>query len=202
MYKILKIEPKGSRMLVFLDNNISFLLYKGEIRKFNIVEEAFIEEAVYLEIIELLYKRARERALYLLDDSYKTEQQIQDKLKAGCYPEEIIHKVIEYLKEYGLIDDLRYCKLYIDYKSSSKSKKKLIQDLYMKGVQKNIIEQAFLESDYVEEDSLGKVIEKRISRYDLENPKDIQKLYRYLIGKGYQYGDVKIALSKYIENIY
>lgn len=201
MYKVLKIEAKGTRMLISLDNNISFLLYKGEMRKFNIVEEDFIEEAIYLEIIEVLYKRARERALYLLDDSYKTEQQIRDKLKAGYYPEEIIRRVIEYLKEYGLIDDLRYCRLYIDYKSMSKSKKQIIQDLYIKGVQKNTIEQAFLESDYVEEDSLRKVIEKRLSRYDLENSKDVQKFYRYLIGKGYPYGDVRKALSKYIENI-
>ena len=201
MYSVLKIEPKGNRILVTLDNDISFMLYKGEIRKYHIVENSVIDEETYLEIIEILYKRARERALYILDDNYKTVKQIREKLQNGYYPENIVKRVIAYLKEYGLVDDFRYAMLYIDYKSAVKSKKQLIQDLYVKGIEKEIIERAFEESGYTEEDSLRKVIEKKISKYDLGEQKEIQKFYRYLVGKGYHYGDIKKVLSKYIGNI-
>lgn len=202
MYKVLGVEQKGSRILVFLDNDISFLLYKKDIRVFNITEDAVIEKRVYQDIIETLYKRARERALYILDDGYKTEKQIRDKLISGYYPETVINRVIKYLKEYALIDDFKYCKLYIDYKASSRSKKQIIQELYIKGVSRDIIDNAFLDSEYNEEDSLMKVLEKKVTGYDLNSQKDVQRLYRYLIGKGYDYSEVKKALAEYVHNIY
>lgn len=197
MYTVIKLEPKGSRWHVFLDNNVDFLLYKGEVRKLNIKEGIYIDENQYQIIVEILYRRARERALYILDDAYKTKKQIKDKLKSGLYPVFVIDKVIEYLLEYDLINDYRYAMMYIDYKADSKSKRQIIQDLYSKGISKSIIDSAFEDTDFSDEDSLKKVIEKRISRYDLNERKDIDKLYRYLVGKGYSYNDVKRALSDY-----
>lgn len=197
MYTVVKLEPKGSRFHIFLDNGVDFLLYKGEVRKLSIQEGMCIDENQYQIITQILYKRARERALYILDDAYKTKKQVTDKLKSGLYPAFIIDKVIEYLTEYNLINDYRYAMMYIDYKASSKSKRQIIQDLYTKGIVKSIIDAAFEESDFSDEDSLKKVIEKRISRYDLNEKKDIEKLYRYLVGKGYAYNDVKRVLSEY-----
>lgn len=199
MYTVLKLEPKGSRWHVYLDNHIDFLLYKGEIRKFNIQEETCLDEKQYSTIMEILYKRARERALYILDNAYKTKKQIVDKLKSGCYPSFIIDRVIEYLTEYDLVNDYRYTMLYIDYKSESKSKRQMIQDLYSKGISKSIIDTAFENVDFSDDNSLKKVIEKRISRYNLNEKKDMEKFYRYLVGKGYAYSDIKRALSDYFD---
>ena len=147
MYTVMKLEPKGNRLHVYLDNDIDFLLYKSEVRKLNLEESVNIEETQYQIIIDILYKRARERALYILDDAYKTKKQIVDKLKAGCYPEFIIDRVIEYLTEYDLINDYRYASMYIDFKADSKSKRQITQDLYSKGVLKEIIDSAFENSD-------------------------------------------------------
>lgn len=195
MYTVMKLEPKGNRLHVYLDNDIDFLLYKSEVRKLNLEESVNIEETQYQIIIDILYKRARERALYILDNAYKTKKQIVDKLKAGCYPEFIIDRVIEYLTEYDLINDYRYASMYIDFKADSKSKRQITQDLYSKGVLKEIIDSAFENSDFTDEHSLNKIIEKRKGRYDLTNQKDIERFYRYLVGKGYAYHDVKRALS-------
>lgn len=197
MYTVIKLEPKGNRWHVYLDNDIDFLLYKSEVRKLNLVQDARIEEKQYEIIVDTLYKRARERALYILDDAYKTKNQIIDKLKAGCYPEFIIDKVVGYLVEYDLINDDRYASMYIDFKASSKSKRQIVQDLYLKGLSKETIDSAFENNDFSEEDSLKKIIEKRKCRYDLTNQKDIEKFYRYLIGKGYPYHEVKRVLSLY-----
>ena len=72
MYTVVKTIPKGSRIQITLDNGISFILYKGEVRRYKISENATIDEKSYNEIWDILYKRARERALYILDDGYKT----------------------------------------------------------------------------------------------------------------------------------
>lgn len=197
MYKVVRLELKGNRWHVFLDNDVNFLLYKGELKRLKLQEDSYINENQYETIIEILYKRARERALYLLDDAYKTKKQIVDKLKSGLYPEFVIDRVVEYLLKYDLVNDFRYATLYIDYKRSSKSRRKIIQDLHSKGIEKSIIDAAFEEVEFSDKDSLKKVIDKRISRYSLNERKDVEKLYRYLLGKGYHYEDVKSALSQY-----
>ena len=79
----------------------------------------------------------------------------------------------------------------------SKSKRQIVQDLMTKGIKKDVIDKAFEESDYTDEHSLNKILEKRIKRYNLEEPKELQKLYRYLVGKGYNYNDVKSAVRQY-----
>ena len=196
-----KLEAVNSRIKVYINGEVAFVLYKGEIRKFNISEGQEIGEEAFGELMSLLYNRAKERALYLLDKSYKTEKEIYDKLKSGFYPELIVQKVIGLFKEHDLINDLRYSVMYIDYKKNTKSKKQIIQELYRKGISKEIISTAFKENDFSERDSLDKLVEKRISKYDINDYKSINKLYQYLISKGYNYSDVKAAISRYTTTI-
>lgn len=199
MKKVILAEPAGAKVKVSLDNDLTFLLYKGEVKKFKLNADTLISDDTYAEIMELLYKRARERALYILDKAYKTEYQIREKLKTGLYPSEIINQVIDYLAEYKLIDDLRYSIMYIEYKETSKSRRQITQDLYIKGVKKDIIDIAFEEIGYSDEKALNYLISQKIKKYDINDKKELQKLYRYLLGKGYGYGEVKKALFSYID---
>ncbi len=196
---ITKLEPFGSRVKIYINNDFAFVLYKGEISKYGLKEGQEIPSNTYSVIMNKLFDRGKERALYMLDKSYKTKRYVMDKLKAGLYPESIIDKVVSFLEEINLINDLRYAEMYIDYKRGSKSKKQIVQDLYVKGVDKKLIDQAFEESDFSDTESLKKYIEKRKNKYDLSDRKDIQKFYSYLVSKGYSYGDVKDALRDYID---
>ena len=196
---VTKLEPFGSRVKIYINNDFAFVLYKGEISKYGLKEGQEIPSNTYSVIMNKLFDRGKERALYMLDKSYKTKRYVMDKLKAGLYPESIIDKVVSFLEEINLINDLRYAEMYIDYKRGSKSKKQIVQDLYVKGVDKKLIDQAFEESDFSDTESLKKYIEKRKNKYDLSDGKDIQKFYSYLVSKGYSYGDVKDALRDYID---
>ena len=196
---ITKLEPFGSRVKIYINNDFAFVLYKGEINKYGLKEGQEIPSNTYSVIMNKLFDRGKERALYMLDKSYKTKRYIMDKLKAGLYQESIIDKVVVFLEEINLINDLRYAEMYIDYKRASKSKKQIVQDLYVKGVDKKLIDQAFEDSDFSDRESLNKYIEKRKNKYDLSDRKDIQKFYSYLVSKGYSYGDVKDALKDYID---
>lgn len=196
---VTKLEPFGSRVKIYINNDFAFVLYKGEISKYGLKEGQEIPSNTYSVIMNKLFDRGKERALYMLDKSYKTKRYVMDKLKAGLYPESIIDKVVSFLEEINLINDLRYAEMYIDYKRGSKSKKQIVQDLYVKGVDKKLIDQAFEDSDFTDTESLKKYIEKRKNKYDLSDRKDIQKFYSYLVSKGYSYGDVKDALRDYID---
>ena len=197
---VTRLEPFGSRVKIYINNDFAFVLYKGEINKYGLKEGQEIPNNTYSVIMNKLFDRGKERALYMLDKSYKTKRYIMDKLKAGLYPENIIDKVVAFLEEINLINDLRYAEMYIDYKRASKSKKQIVQDLYVKGVDKKLIDQAFEESDFTDIESLKKYIEKRKNKYDLTDRKDLQKFYSYLVSKGYSYGDVKDALRDYIDD--
>lgn len=197
MKVIKKLEEYKSRIKVYIDDEEPFVLYKGDVRKFHLEEKLAISNEAYNEIYTVLFKRAKERALYILDDAYKTEHQIREKLKSGFYPEIIINNVIDFLKKYDMVNDLRFANLFIEYKGSSKSKKQIIQDLYVKGVPKDIINIAFEESDYSDDYSLNKIVEKKIKRYNMNEKTDVQKFYRYLVSKGYNYNSVKKVLEKY-----
>ncbi len=196
---VTKLEPFGSRVKIYINNDFAFVLYKGEISKYGLKEGQEIPSNTYSVIMNKLFDRGKERALYMLDKSYKTKRYVMDKLKAGLYPESIIDKVVSFLEEINLINDLRYAEMYIDYKRGSKSKKQIVQDLYVKGVDKKLIDQAFEESDFTDTESLKKYIEKKNNKYDLSDRKDIQKFYSYLVSKGYSCGDVKDALRDYID---
>ena len=145
----------------------------------------------------ILNKRARERSLFLLKDMDKTEKQIRDKLKLGDYPEDIINNAIEFLKKYGYVDDIRYAKLYISSKQNSKSIKQIELELYKKGVNKENVSKVLLEMDLSNEEALNKLIEKVIKKYDLNDKTQYNKMCRYLLGKGFSYGEIQEALFKY-----
>ena len=146
MFLVLEIYSyTPNKAKVKLDNGFTFALYKGEIRKYKIKENGYLEKDVLQEILEkVLYKRAKERALYLLKDSGKTRKQISDKLKQGYYPEAVIDNVIEFLERYSYIDDYEYALNYIDNNCKGKSLRRIRNDLYAKGIAKELIEKLLI----------------------------------------------------------
>lgn len=196
--KVISIEALNSKMKVLVDEDLCFSLYKSEIKRLKIEVNMEITNEQLVEIYGILFKRGKERALYMLDKAYKTEKEIRDKLKTGFYPEEVIDKIIDWLISYNFVNDSRYASLYVDFKHNNKSKKQIYMDLMKKGISKEIINEALEQID--DSDSLEKIINKRISKYDLNDKKSLYKFYNYLVSKGYDYSKVKDALRKYTDN--
>ena len=197
MHYITAIKDIGKKCRIIIDDDIVVQLYKGEVRKLGIKADSQFSNESYNEMYNILNKRARERSLFLLKDMDKTEKQIRDKLKLGDYPEDIINNAIEFLKKYGYVDDIRYAKLYISSKQNSKSIKQIELELYKKGVNKENVSKVLLEMDLSNEEALNKLIEKIIKKYDLNDKTQYNKMCRYLLGKGFSYGEIQEALFKY-----
>ena len=197
MHYITEIKDIGKKCRIIIDDDIVVQLYKGEVRKLGIKADSQFSNESYNEMYNILNKRARERSLFLLKDMDKTEKQIRDKLKLGDYPEDIINNAIEFLKKYGYVDDIRYAKLYISSKQNSKSIKQIELELYKKGVNKENVSKVLLEMDLSNEEALNKLIENVIKKYDLNDKTQYNKMCRYLLGKGFSYGEIQEALFKY-----
>ena len=197
MHYITEIKDIGKKCRIIIDDDIVVQLYKGEVRKLGIKADSQFSNESYNEMYNILNKRAREHSLFLLKDMDKTEKQIRDKLKLGDYPEDIINNAIEFLKKYGYVDDIRYAKLYISSKQNSKSIKQIELELYKKGVNKENVSKVLLEMDLSNEEALNKLIEKIKKKYDLNDKTQYNKMCRYLLGKGFSYGEIQEALFKY-----
>ncbi len=109
-------EMNHKKVRVYIDNEFAFVLYKGELRSYQIKEGSEIKEAEYLEITEkLLPKRAKLRCMNLLKAKSYTEKQLRDKLVQGEYRKEAIEEAIGYVKSYGYVDDRKYAEDFITY---------------------------------------------------------------------------------------
>ncbi|MDR2043596.1 MAG: RecX family transcriptional regulator [Clostridium sp.] len=141
-------ELSGSRSKIYIEQVLAFVLYQGEIYLHGIREGEEIEEAQYHQIMdEVLPRRAKLRCMNLLKHRDYTEAQLREKLRQGYYPQGIIDRTIEYAASFHYINDYRYAANYIAFYAASKSKKRIDQELWRKGIGKEILENAWLERE-------------------------------------------------------
>ena len=190
---------KGRRRLVF-ETGERLVLYKGEIRSYDLSEGQDIPETLYQELLcDVLGKRATKRAMHLLEKQDRTEYQLREKLRQNEYPKEAVEQAIAYVKSYHYIDDLRYACSYVRYQKEKKSKRRLQQDLQKKGVAKEFIEQALLEEGNEDEtDAIQRLLEKK--GYTPEMPREqANKIYQFLLRRGYKSSDILYVMrSEYL----
>ena len=196
--EIYRIEDyKKTKKLVYLcEDAPAFCLYNKEIKKYDLKEGEDLSDEIYEEIMEALKKRARERALYLLEDMARTENQIRKKLREGYYPDEAVDSAIEYCKDKHYIDDFDFAVRFIESRSGTLSKKMIMQKLYLKGISKELAEEAFEEADVDESKAVYDLIVKKYG--SLESYQELpfeekNSFIRKLMTRGFGYDAIKAA---------
>ena len=187
-----------TKFKVYLDGQFAFTLYKGELFRYRIQEDGELSEEVYQEIREkVVLKRAKLRAMHLLNDMDRTESQLRTKLLNGDYPADIVDETIAYVKSFGYINDESYIRRFIESKRNSKSKKEIYALLMKKGVDMEQV-QEILSEYYSAEDSLNAIRDLlRKKRYDPKSATDqeMRKIYGYLARKGFGYEDIRQVIQ-------
>ena len=199
---VTKIEELSkSRSKIYIDQEIAFVLYKGEIRLHKLREGHEISEESYRTIMEeILPKRAKLRTMNLLQSRDYTTQQLRRKLKEGFYPDQIIEEALAYVSSYHYTDDLRYATDYITGHVDSRSRRRIEQDLMGKGIDKNTLEKAWMQWEDMggRQDAVGMIEDLlRKRKYDpaVADAKERRKIYAYLAGKGFEAEDIRKALA-------
>jgi len=195
------VEFSKSKYKIFIDNEFAFVLYKGELRQLNIKIDQEVSLNTYNEIVgSILPKRAKLRAMHLLEKRPYTEKAMRDKLKEGMYSEENIDEAIDYLKGFKYIDDYSFALQYIDTYTESKSIKRIEQDLKQKGIKPDIISSAI--SERRDEGELGdervmirKLLEKKHYSYSESDAKVKNKLVNYLFNKGFSIENIRREMN-------
>ena len=194
---VTKIAAFGkNRYRIYIDERRAFVLYKGELSRYKIREGEVLGEESYREIVDsVLVKRAKLRCMNLLKSMDRTEWQLRQKLEQGEYPQDIIDTAVAYVKSYGYVDDISYASRYIDSRQQSRSRRQIICELQQKGIEKDVILAAYEEKEPVDECALiYRLLEKKHMEPRAATPKEKQKMYMFLMRKGFSSSEVSKVL--------
>lgn len=196
---VTKLEPLAkTRYKVYLDGQFAFVLYRGELSRYQLAEGKNISDELFLEIRNgVVLKRAKLRCLHLLKDVDRTEVQLTTKLQQGGYTDDLITEALEYVKSFGYLNDENYAARYVESQKKRKSKKEVYASLIHKGVSRDIIDEAF-SSSYDSEDeceAIKTLLNKK--RFDPQKalPDEKRKIFAYLSRKGFRYENILKVLQ-------
>lgn len=193
------VTPVNKQMCkVFLEEDFAFVLYKSEAAHYHIEEGAELSRETYRWIEEeLLLPRAREKALDFLAFQGRTRQQMRQKLAREGYPEQVIERVMGFLTEYRFVDDAAYAGSYVSLNGGKKSRRQLTEELRLKGISREEIEQALEEGEVDEEASARKLLEKRLKGRRQISREERVKHSAYLARKGYSYDVIHHVMAQF-----
>lgn len=201
---ITKIEVQKrnkERVNIYIDNEYSFSLSAELVYK----EGLKANEKIDVEKIESIakednYLKCKNAALRIVEKSYKSEKELKDKLLLKGYDNSTIDKTLNFLKEYNFLSDTNYVKMYVKDRSRLQGKKKIKYDLIKKGINDNLIEKEISSIDEEEERevayNMGLKKYNVLSKRESDKYKLSQKLYRFLLSKGYDYDIVSYVVKR------
>jgi len=191
---------KGKYRIGF-DTGVICLVYGSEIRGMGIEAGACISEEQYHTILyDIVGKRAKKRALHLLERMDRTEQQLREKLLASEYPQNCVEDAIDYVKSFHYVDDVRYAETYTRYSKEKLSRQQIKQKLMTKGVSRDIIEQT-VENEYDADESvhIRKLLEKKHYNREECEEGEFRRIYQYLLRRGFHSNDILKEMKSFGE---
>lgn len=140
---------------------------------------------------------ALDKALHFLSATRKTEREIRAYLTKKGYLPAVIEYVIEKLREYGFINDEEYAEAYTESAAKRKGGRLIRMELKNKGLSDEAIDGALSELDSEQELETAKNILEKYMRGKTADKATLQKAYRYLMSKGFDYEVAKAAIDAY-----
>ena len=185
------------RINIYIDEEYAFSISAELVYKENLK----VKDKVDVQLLRKLsdednYIKCKNTALKIIERTYKSEKELAES--------HIIKRTINFMKEYNLLNDNSYATMYVKDKSKIAGKRKIKYTLLQKGIDENIIENELEKLDNNElknaayEMALKKY--KVISKREADEYKLMQKLYRFLMGKGYVYDLIKDVVKSIVKS--
>lgn len=194
------------KCIVYIDYEIAFVLYKGDLSRYGLNEQAEISRDTVADIKEaVLLKRAKLRLLYLLKNKDYTEMQLRKKLKDGWYPPDIIERAIAYIHSYGYINDEDYVFRYLECYGQRRTLREMKQKLLEKGIDAGMLKRTIArwEAEGTKQDEkemIRRILKKRNYPSAGSDRKEREKQVGFLLRKGFSRENIMCVLKEAEEN--
>ena len=202
---------KSKKTAVYADGELIGALYPKEINSYGLEDGADTEVDTVVKIMnEILIPRAKRYVMNLLVKADKTETELNRKLKAAGYGDEVSKKTVEYVRSFHYIDELRTAESFIRTKIDYSSEKEIRYKLEEKGITSETIDMAYeqiFEDEDVEntelkaaENFLKKKLGSSISLEEELPYEERQKLFASAFRKGFRQDSIKKAYNNLMDN--
>ena len=197
----IEVQKKNQdRVNIYVNNEFFIAIYTELVYRFGFKKGIDIDEYKLKALLkDEMYIKAKNKALNILSKSDQSEKKIREKLSYD-FEESVIDKVISFLKDNNFInDDILAQKIVNTNINLNKCGiNKIKQNLYIKGINKNSIDEALGDVDYnIEFENAMYLAKKRYNRIKNEDKRKIyQKISQHLAYKGFNYDIIKRVLNK------
>ena len=183
------------RYSIFMDGKFSFGLSESALMASTLKVGKEITPGELAELKDTARSdKAYGQALGLIARRKRSEWEIRDYLKRKEYEPELIESLVERLYKSRWLDDAAFAQMWVENRRllKSTSARRIAQELKAKRVSDDVIAHALAQDETDENDVLRDLVERKQKQTRYQDP---QKLMAYLIRQGYNYADVKQALS-------
>ncbi len=203
MATITKVEVQKNnkqKVNVYIDGEYYNKLYLDTCVKYGIKAGTRVDlDHLHSIILESEKSLALNACAKYVTGALKTTKQVRDYLKKKEFDDEIVTYVLEKLAEYKYIDDANYVAAYVSSNKNKYGKNKLVQNLRTKGVAQCVIDEYFesvIEDADDDNDACYQIAIKKARNMDLSDIKDVQRLNRFLIGRGFDYDEISATITR------
>lgn len=189
-------KGKGDKIHILIDGEYFMTVDEMYFESLYLRNGQEIDREKLLELKDIIgVRRAYNYAVSLLSRRDHSKKELLTKLRTKGYGEGA-EQALSKLENSGYIDDRRFALLYVRELINFKNfgKKRIEQELYKKGLDREIIREA-LESAEFPQERLADIIRRKYMRY-LNDEKGIRRTINSLIRLGYSYGEIRSALEE------
>ena len=195
---ITEIKRKSNRRYkLFVDDN-EFGEFDIEVIALSGAKQGLECDEVFLEKLqtEEERRRAKERALYLLEYRDHSKKELIDKL-CRSYSKEISQEIADKMEQLGFLDDAKYAKNLAKRQLLQKKlgKPRAVYELCLKGIPKELAQEAV---ENIETDPIEQICELFSKKYpDAVEAINVEKrAVAAAARRGYGYRDIRTALKR------
>jgi len=189
-------EKLKSRYSIFVDGKYGFSLSESALleQKLNIgyeLDRQQLKNFKQLSADDKAYGQALRYVALRVRSVWEMEQYLRRK----NVDEPVAEKILNKLSSLDLLNDAAFARAWIQNRRLLKatSKRRLIQELHQKHVADDIIEEVLAEDETDEHETLRNLVTKKRQQSKYQ---DDLKLMQYLARQGFNYGDIKSAMSE------
>ncbi len=216
MGRISFIDNGHYRKMILIDGEFVGALCDRDVAFYSLEDGCEISDEQWRTIEkDCILNRGKKKALDLLLVRQRTEWELRRKLHLSEYTDTQVDTIVEYIKQFPYLDDVRYGVQYIYSAGHSKSRRELEQTLLQRGLTKEDIADAFVvyHREYEDRSEVGfegvnvdkereriaasTFVRKRLAGRDHLTAKEQQKLYAALARKGFSGEVIREVLHTY-----
>ena len=195
---------KGSTYEVELDYERRIYLHAEIIADFGVRTDMELDQAELRRIIYASnFRRAYQRALYLLDIRDYSCKEMSDKLIGTYKNERLCAAVIEKLKSIGALNDERYAeklaRKYVEVKRFGCRRAK--REMMLRGIGQFLAEDALEQYTETFAENLAELLRGKYARFltDSSDRKQTERVKSSLVRSGYSFDEINRAVREYFD---